>query len=313
MLSAYTDGELAPRQASRVSEHLASCQACRSEQGSLDRLVAALHALQQDDLPAGLHGAIMHSLDGLRPSVWQRLTSAVVILPPVRPLAFSTIATALVIVAVTSTPLQQGILRGHSRVRLTYHGPAQPIVAPHATTPSQKPTPIPVAPLRQPQPETVVSKLLPVAPTIVPASSEARPQRRETAPRLAQATAAAPTPARGVAQHRVGNGGGALRRAPSDSMSTFDPLAPVLEPTGSRTDPAMANVVVAEMPGMPQPETTMAASAPGGSEVTTASNANDDLAFLRQRLSQEQLQLPTVKFKPRPRPTRKTPLLHSDF
>jgi hypothetical protein len=76
----------------------------------------------------------------------------------------------------------------------------------------------------------------------------------------------------------------------------------------------MANVVVAEpMPTTPQPESSLTATAPGGAEVTTASAANDDLASLRQRLSQEQIQLPAVKLKPRPRRSRNVPILHSDF
>src|SRR5690349_12262392 len=100
VLSAYSDGELAPRQAARVAEHLALCSSCRAEYQSLGHVVTALRALGEEELPAGLHQAILRALDTARPSFWQRLSAAVAA-QPVRPLAASAAAAALAVVALT--------------------------------------------------------------------------------------------------------------------------------------------------------------------------------------------------------------------
>jgi hypothetical protein len=75
----------------------------------------------------------------------------------------------------------------------------------------------------------------------------------------------------------------------------------------------MANDVIAEAPPMPQPEANAAPSATAPSEIMTASVERNGLAELRQRLAQEQFQLPKVQFKPRPRRAKGIPILHSEF
>jgi hypothetical protein len=314
MLSAYADGELSPRHAARVSQHLAACEGCRAESATLVRVVAALRSLAEEELPTGLHGAILHALDTARPSLWQRLCAVTLVFQPARPLAFGTVAAALAILAVTSTPLHHEVLRGGSVARLPYHGAADAITAPSRTSP--QPEAVHVSRLTPPEPPRELVAMSPAsgAPTIVPTSSDAHAKQPEPTPQIAQAVKTAPTATRATANSRGAADKGSPRRTPPAPMSTFDPLAPVLEPTGSRMDPAMANVVVAEpTPTLPQTENSLTASAPGGSEVTTASASNDDLTSLRQRLSQEPIQLPTVKLKPRPRPSKNLPLIHSDF
>jgi hypothetical protein len=314
VLSAYADGELAPRHARRVSQHLAECEACRAESAVLVRVVAALRSLAEDELPTGLHGAILHALDAARPSLWQRLCAATLVFQPARPLAFGTVAAALAILAVTSTPLHHDALRGSAIARLPYRGITHPVAAPAEAAPEPESVPSPV--LTPPEPPREIVAMAPVlgAPTIVPTVSDEHAKAPEAAPRVVQAARSVPSGTRGSAKARGGTENGTSRRTPPAPMSTFDPLAPVLEPTGSRMDPAMANVVVAEpLPSTPQPESSLTASVPGPSEVATASASNDDLTSLRQRLSQEQIQLPTVKLKPRPRPSKNLPLLHSDF
>jgi anti-sigma factor RsiW len=51
-LSAYLDGELAPGEEARVREHLASCRRCAAELDGLERLNAALGALEEATVPA---------------------------------------------------------------------------------------------------------------------------------------------------------------------------------------------------------------------------------------------------------------------
>jgi len=314
MLSAFTDGELNSRHAARVSQHLSECATCRSEATALDRVVAALRSLAEEELPAGLHGAIIHALDTARPSLWQRLCAVPLVFQPVRPLAFGTMAVVLTILAVTSTPLQRADSDLRSVAHLSYQGATQPIrVAAEPAAPKLV-SPLPVAAL--PTPAREAETLLPphANPTIVTMASDAHARQPEPPPRVAQGGRLASTAGHGAGSGRGAAGGGGSRRSPAAPMSTFDPLAPVLDPTGSRTDPPMANVVVAETPpAMPQSESSMNANAPGGAEVTTASAANDDLSSLRHRLSQEPIQLPPVKLKPRPRTSRSLPLLHSDF
>jgi anti-sigma factor RsiW len=312
MLSAYMDGELAARHALSVSQHLTTCEACRAESTSLSGVVTALRSLAEDELPTGLHGAILHALDAARPSLWQRLCAATLIFQPARPLAFGTIAAALAILAVTSPPLQRDAVKGLAMARIPYRGVTYAV----ASLPAATPAPAPAAAATPPVETRELALAHPVlnAPVIVETSAESRAQRSEPVPSETPRGKTVVAVARPVTGTRGMPENDATRRTPAVPMSTFDPLAPVLEPTGSRMDPAMANVVVVEpMPTMPQPESSLTASGPAGPEVTTASVANDDLATLRQRLSQEQIQLPAVKLKPRRRFSKHIPLIHSDF
>lgn len=313
MLSAYADGELSPRQASHVSLHLASCEGCRGESAALRDVVAALRAIAEEELPTGLHGAILNALDVARPSLWQRLCAATMVFQPARPLAFGSVAAALVMLAVTSTPLHRDAPRGVAAARLPYRGATSPIAARPAATPVWEPHSVvavipPAAPSELAETHAGVN-----APVILETASEPRAKRPEPAPRVAPANKAV-VASRPAAGRAVTPENSASRRTPPVPMSTFDPLAPVLEPTGSRMDPAMANVVVVEPSATsPQPDSTFTATGPTASEMTTASAANDDLSSLRQKLAQEQIQLPAVKLKPRPRSSKHIPLIHSDF
>jgi anti-sigma factor RsiW len=51
-LSAYLDGELAPRAAARIDRHVAGCPACRAALRSLERLLRTLHEMTATGHPS---------------------------------------------------------------------------------------------------------------------------------------------------------------------------------------------------------------------------------------------------------------------
>jgi anti-sigma factor RsiW len=61
-LSAYQDGELAPRQAQGIARHLERCAACQSELAAMNRLLAGLRRLTFPVPPPGLASRIMSGL-----------------------------------------------------------------------------------------------------------------------------------------------------------------------------------------------------------------------------------------------------------
>ncbi len=67
LLSASLDGELTEAESHRLTEHLASCEACRRELDALKRVWTGLGALGEVDLPEGLEERVFQRVADVRP------------------------------------------------------------------------------------------------------------------------------------------------------------------------------------------------------------------------------------------------------
>ncbi|MBM3459990.1 MAG: hypothetical protein FJX77_15825, partial [Armatimonadetes bacterium] len=61
-LSAYADGELAPRAARELEQHLASCEQCVAELARTRQIKRLTALVPTEELPAGLHSRLMTRL-----------------------------------------------------------------------------------------------------------------------------------------------------------------------------------------------------------------------------------------------------------
>jgi predicted anti-sigma-YlaC factor YlaD len=62
-LSAYQDGELKPQEEERVSEHLASCPACREQYTEMERVWQALGDFQEILPEPGFYGKVVREIN----------------------------------------------------------------------------------------------------------------------------------------------------------------------------------------------------------------------------------------------------------
>jgi anti-sigma factor RsiW len=310
LLSAHADGELPSRTAAAVARHLAGCETCAAEARSFARLRDCMRDLPEEDPPAQLRAAIFQALDTAQPAFRDRLRSWASWLYPAPALTCGAAAAGLAVLVLSAPPLQHGQLAPRPIERMVYRMRLTPLVterpakvmpdAPKAViAPSPPAAEIQPAPVL-PAPELLADAL--PAPKRVSSVTSAKPAHIEAR------RAVVPSPDRRSAR-KPGTGHPAPSPAP-----TFDPLAPVFEPNRAPTDPAMPNVVMVDQtPVSPDGDSTMVATMPSSSDMTSSGSEADDLEALRQRLQKEQLEIPQLQFNSRPTKPKRPPILRSQF
>ena len=66
LLTDYLEGALAPGERARVEEHLATCPDCTAYVEQLRTTIGVLGRLREEDVPAGIRGALLAAFRGWR-------------------------------------------------------------------------------------------------------------------------------------------------------------------------------------------------------------------------------------------------------
>lgn len=311
LLSAYADGELPQTLADKVADHLAGCPACAAEWRSLASLVEALQALPEEEPPAYLRASIFEALDAAQPSLWQRLCALTAPFLPGPSLAYGAAAAGLLALVLCVAPVQRGVLYNQPVFRIAYSAPTFPLPATGAVevAPRQATTPSEAVPGSRPG----GASANPLVIASVPQEMVGAGSRRSSIP----AAKAAAYPSRRAGRNapaRLTSPDGGTAPDTASAAPKFDPTVPVLDASDSLTGvPAATETATATPTAPPATETTLIASVPASPETTTTTAAGDDLEALRQRLAQEQVQLPMPQFVSHRRKQSGISLFRSEF
>ncbi len=263
LLSAYIDGEVTPSETARVEEHVAGCEECVSELGSLRATSRLLRSLPGLEVPRSFSLAEAHAPVGFAPQlVWTT--------------RFATSLAALFLVAlllgdvlgfVGQTPQQGSQEQAFSAAQ----APAAPALAPApaAPAPPAPAAPSPAAPAPAPAPAAAAES---IAPTL---ETQAMPAPAAPAPAPAPA-AAAPAPAAPAADEPIAP---ALEARAMPSPATPAPAAAEAETAGESEETLAPRALAA--PAAPdveeQPSEAETAGAPEQStKAATSRSAIDE-------------------------------------
>ena len=135
LLSAYMDGEADPADSRIVEEHLAGCAECSREFALLRDTARMLATTSEVEPPAGLLEQI-EAATIRRPSVWQRLGTALGSVPAYGRWAAATTATAAILLAILVGRSPQHVAKQRAHAPQSPLAVTQPEVTPAPRTPT---------------------------------------------------------------------------------------------------------------------------------------------------------------------------------